>query len=153
MEMVSPGATLLNMGLLGLIGSAYVALVKGDFNGPVLGGLLTLIGFGAFGKHLRNTAFVVAGIFTSTLLFAKPLNAPGPLLAFLFGTTLAPLAGEFGPFVGFVAGFLHLVLVQQTAAWHGGLDLYNNGFAGGLTAAFLVALIEWYRSNKSKPVG
>jgi hypothetical protein len=40
-------------------------------------------------------------------------------------------------------------MVERTAAWHGGMDLYNNGFAGGLTAAFFVAVIEWRRSNKS----
>ncbi|HDQ14008.1 MAG TPA: DUF1576 domain-containing protein, partial [Sediminispirochaeta sp.] len=66
----------------------------------------------------------------------------------LFGTTLAPLAGEFGVIVGFVAGFTHLLMVERTAAWHGGFDLYNNGFAGGLTATFFLAIIEWFNSNK-----
>jgi hypothetical protein len=32
----------------------------------------------------------------------------------------------------------------------GGMNLYNNGFAGGLTAAFIVAVIQWYRSNKEE---
>lgn len=150
LDMVSPGAALLNMGVLGLIGCAYVAAVGGDFSGPVLGGLLTLIGFGAFGKHPRNSLPVMAGVFASTLLFGKPLTAPGPILALLFGTTLAPLAGEFGPLVGFVAGFLHLVLVERTGAFHMGLDLYNNGFAGGLTAGLVSAAMEWIRSNKQE---
>lgn len=81
------------------------------------------------------------------LLFGKDLTAPGPLLAALFVLTLAPLAGEFGWGVGLIAGFLHLVMVERTGAWHLGVNLYNNGFAGGLTAAFLVAVIEWFRSN------
>ncbi len=150
LDMVTPGAALLNMGILGLIGSAYVAAVGGDFNGPVVGGLLTLVGFGAFGKHPRNSLPVMAGVFASTLLFGKPLTAPGPILALLFGTTLAPLAGEFGPLVGFIAGFLHLVLVERTGAFHMGLDLYNNGFAGGLTAGLVSAVLEWIRSNKQE---
>jgi hypothetical protein len=66
----------------------------------------------------------------------------------LFGTTLAPLAGEFGPLVGLAAGFVHLVMVEQTAPWHLGMNLYNNGFAGGLTATYFVALIEWLRANR-----
>lgn len=150
LDMATPGAALLNMGILGLIGSAYVAAVGGDFSGPVLGGLLTLMGFGAFGKHPRNSLPVMAGVFASTLLFGKPLTAPGPILAILFGTTLAPLAGEFGPLVGFAAGFLHLVLVERTGAFHMGLDLYNNGFAGGLTAGLVSAALEWIRSNKQE---
>jgi len=123
MSMASPGSALLNAGLLGLAGSLYIFLIGGDFNGPIIGGLFTLIGFATFGKHGRNTWPVAAGVITATLLFGKPLAAPGPLLALLFGTTLAPLAGEFGPLIGFIAGFLHLVVVERTAAWHGGLDL------------------------------
>jgi Protein of unknown function (DUF1576) len=149
MELVSPGATLVNAGLLGLAGSAYIYFVGADFNGPVIGGLLTIIGFATFGKHLKNSLPVVFGVAAATLLFGKSLTAPGPVLALLFGTTLAPLAGEFGPLTGFIAGFLHLLMVERTAAWHGGLDLYNNGFAGGLVATFMVAVIEWYRSNKN----
>jgi hypothetical protein len=41
-------------------------------------------------------------------------------------------------------------MVERTAAWHLGLNLYNNGFAGGLTATVFVAVIEWYRSNTTR---
>ncbi len=150
MDMVSPGAGLVNMGAMGLLASAYVSLVSGDFNGPVIGGLLTIFGFGSFGKHPRNCWPVLAGVVGATLIFNKPIDAPGPLLAALFGTTLAPLAGEFGPFAGILGGFIHLALVERSAAWHGGLNLYNNGFSGGLVAILFVAVLEWYRSNKSK---
>ncbi|MDA3957530.1 MAG: DUF1576 domain-containing protein [Oceanispirochaeta sp.] len=71
-------------------------------------------------------------------------------MALLFSTTLGPLAGQFGYFAGFLAGFIHFVLVSQTGSWQGGMNLYNNGFAGGLTAAALVAVIQWYRSNKDE---
>jgi hypothetical protein len=91
---------------------------------------------------------VLVGVVAATLLFGKPLAAPGPLLAALFGTTLAPLAGEFGPLAGIAAGFLHLALVERTGAWHLGLNLYNNGFAGGITATLLLAVIEWYRAAR-----
>ena len=36
--------------------------------------------------------------------------------------------------MGLLAGAMHLMLVMNTAPWHAGLNLYNNGFAGGLTA-------------------
>ncbi|MGD9940261.1 MAG: DUF1576 domain-containing protein [Clostridia bacterium] len=148
MDNVSPGSALVNTGLLGLAGSAYLFIIGADFNGPTIGGLLTVMGFASFGKHPRNCWPVAAGVIIATLVFGKSLTDPGPVLALLFGTTLAPLAGEFGPWIGMAAGFVHLVMVERTAAWHGGLDLYNNGFAGGLTATFFVAVIEWRRSNK-----
>lgn len=153
MDMASPGATLVNMGVLGLLGSAYVALVGGTFNGPVLGGLLTVMGFGAFGKHPRNVLPVAAGVFASTLIFGKSPTDPGPILALLFGTTLAPISGEFGPLAGFAAGFLHLALVERTGQWHMGMDLYNNGFAGGLTACLVTSAVEWTRSIKEERIG
>jgi len=149
MDMESMEGTLLNAGLIGLAGSIYILLIGGDFNGPTIGGLLTIMGFGAFGTHLRNSWPVVLGVIIATLLFGKSLTAPGAILAAIFCTTLAPLAGAFGILTGLTAGFVHLILVHQTGSWQGGMNLYNNGFAGGLTAAFIVSVIAWYRSKDS----
>ncbi|MDY0288908.1 MAG: DUF1576 domain-containing protein [Sphaerochaeta sp.] len=144
------GSALINMGLLGLGSSLYVWLVKAPFNGPVIGGMLTVMGFGGFGKTLKNVWPVVVGVVLATLVFGKQLSAPGPILAALFCTTLAPIAGQFGIMAGVIAGFTHLFMVETTAAWHGGLDLYNNGFAGGLTATLIIALLQWYRTNRPR---
>lgn len=153
MVLTGPGGALVNSGFIGLAGSLYIWLCGGDFNGPVIGGLLTIMGFAAFGTHLKNSWPVVAGVMLCALVFGHNLSAPGPILAAIFVTTLGPLAGAFGKTTGIIAGFIHLTLVLQTGSWHGGMNLYNNGFAGGLTAAFIVAVIQWYRSNKSKPTG
>ncbi len=144
------GGTLVNISLLGLAGWAYVLLIGAPLNGPVVGGILTLMAFGGFGKTLRNTFPIALGVLLSTLLFGKSLTDPGPLLAILFGTTLAPIAGQFGVLAGIAAGAVHLVMVEATALWHGGLDLYNNGFAGGLTATLFVAILQWYKTNSAR---
>ena len=144
------GGTLVNISLLGLSGWAYVLIIGAPLNGPVVGGILTLMAFGGFGKTLRNTFPIALGVLLSTLLFGKSLTDPGPLLAILFGTTLAPIAGQFGVLAGIAAGAVHLVMVEATALWHGGLDLYNNGFAGGLTAALFVAILQWYKTNSAR---
>ncbi|MDC7240828.1 MAG: DUF1576 domain-containing protein, partial [Spirochaetales bacterium] len=142
------GGTMINVGLIGLAGSLLVILTSSDFSGPVIGGLLTVMGFAAFGTHLRNSWPVVAGAAVSALVFGLSLSSPGIILALIFCTTLAPVAGEFGYRAGFLAGFLHLALVTQTGVWQGGINLYNNGFAGGLTASLIIAMIQWYRNNK-----
>ena len=74
---------------------------------------------------------------------AKPLDPAGPmlLLAALFGTTLAPIAGRFGWHWGIVAGFIHASAVQTVGQLHAGLNLYNNGFAAGIVASVLVPVI------------
>ncbi len=150
MDMESIGGALINSGIIGLLFSGYVFIIGADFNGPVIGGLFTIMGFAAFGTHVKNSWPVAAGVVSSTLLFGMPLTAPGPVLALIFGTTLSPIAGQFGPLIGFIAGFIHLIMVSFTGSWHGAMNLYNNGFAGGLTATLLIAIIQWYKNNKAE---
>lgn len=147
-DMASLPGTLLNMGAMGIVGYLYVRLVGATMSGPVLGALITVMGFAAFGMHLRNTIPVMLGIFIATRMFGADPAAAGPLTSLLFGAGLAPMAGAFGPGVGFLAGFLHYAMADRTTLWQGGMNLYNNGFSSGLTAALLVAVIEWYRSNR-----
>jgi hypothetical protein len=104
-----------------------------------------MIGFAAFGKHVFNVPPVMVGVYLGSQLMWAPSDA-GPLLAALFATTLAPISGQFGLGLGFLAGIVHLMLVMRTGAWHAGLNLYNNGFAGGLTATLFVSLINWWSS-------
>jgi len=152
-ELYGPGSSLINMGLVGLIGWGYILLVGGVFNGPTIGAVLTMVGFAAFGKHILNVPPIMLGVYLGSRLMVLNPAQPGPLLAVLFGTTLAPLSGAFGPLLGILAGVVHLMLVMRTAAWHGGLNLYNNGFAGGLTATLLVGIIGWWSSwNEARHV-
>ena len=135
------GPTLANMGLTGAISTLYVLLIGGDLNGPVIGAILTVVGFSAFGKHPRNIVPIMLGVFLGSL--AKPWGAADPsiVLAALFGTTLAPIAGRFGWHWGIVAGLIHSSAALSVGSLHGGLNLYNNGFAAGIVAAVLVPVI------------
>ena len=71
-----------------------------------------------------------------------PLTGPGTLLATLLCTGLAPIAGQFGWRWGMAAGFVHMAIVQHTSILHGGMNLYNNGFAAGLTCILVIPVIE-----------
>jgi hypothetical protein len=144
------GPTLANMGLTGAIGTLYVLLVGGELNGPVIGAILTIVGFAAFGKHPRNIVPIMLGVFLGSLF--KPWNAADPsiLLAALFGTTLAPIAGRFGWHWGVVAGLVHSSAALSVGSLHAGLNLYNNGFAAGLVAAVLVPVIVAVRGERDE---
>ena len=142
------GNTLINMGLVGLVGATYIELVGGHYNGPTIGGLLTMVGFASFGKHPLNIVPVMLGVWLGTLFSVFTSNSPGVLLAALFGTTLAPLSGEFGPIIGILAGFAHLSVVSNVGILHGGLNLYNNGFAGGIVSTIFIALINGFKRDK-----
>jgi hypothetical protein len=140
--------SVLNMGILGLLGIVLVSILNGPLNGPVIGGIFTLVGFGAFGKHPLNAFPVVVGVLVSALLSGIALSSTGLLLTILFATTLAPISGHYGYLAGILAGFLHLSLVSNLGYLHGGMNLYNNGFSGGFIAAFLVPIFESYKKEK-----
>ncbi len=141
------GLTLINMAILGVITTSYVLLVKGQLNGPIIGGILTVAGFGAFGKHTKNILPIMLGVLLASSVMQWEVNATGPLLAALFGTTLAPIAGVFGWTAGIIAGVVHMALVMNVGSLHGAMNLYNNGFSGGIVAAVLVPIFESLRKE------
>jgi hypothetical protein len=141
-ELAGFGATLLNMGLNGFVATGYVLLVGGPFNGPTIGGILTIAGFGACGKHIRNSVPVLLGVVLGSLTKVWKINEPAVLLAALFGTSLAPISGHYGWAWGVVAGFLNSSVALCSGVMHGGMNLYNTGFSAGIVAAFLVPLLE-----------
>ncbi len=63
---------------------------------------------------------------------------------------LERLRGLFGVFAGLVAGFLHSSVALNVGIVYSGMNLYNNGFAGGLVAAFMVPVILSFRSRMSR---
>ena len=141
LRMFGPGPVLVNIGVNGLAAIAYILLVGGDLNGPTLGGIFTIMGFSAFGKHLRNILPVMLGVALGAYGLHQAPNLPALQLAGLFGTTLAPISGYFGWPFGILAGFIHSALVLQTGDPVAGLNLYNNGFSGGLIAIVLYPVI------------
>ncbi len=133
---------LVNMGANGLIAISYLWLVGGHFNGPTIGGVLTIVGFSAMGKTPRNIIPILIGVTLGGVTRGSSLNAPSLQMAALFGTTLAPIAGEFGWKAGLFAGYVHSSVVLYVGTLHAVVNLYNNGFAGGLVAAMLVPIFE-----------
>jgi len=137
------GATFVNMALVGSVGLLYLKIQKVPLNGPLVCCLFAMVGFGCFGKHPRNVIPVMAGaIIAASFMKNINLTSPGPLLATLLCTGLAPIAGQFGGLWGMAAGFLHMSIVQNTSYLYGGLNLYNNGFSAGLTCIIMIPLIE-----------
>lgn len=142
------GVSLINMGLNGFIAIIYVILVRGELNGPTIGGILGIVGFSAFGKHARNIIPIFIGVFLGSLTKVWNANDPVVLLAALYGTSLAPIAGEFGWKYGIIAGFINSSVVLNVGILHGGLSLYNAGFSGGIVAAIMIPIIRALRREE-----
>ncbi len=140
--LVGYGITFVNMGLLGLLFTSLVMVIGATVNGPVLAGIFTIVGFSAFGKHIKNCYPPVLGVIIMAFVLGLDLHSMGVVLAIMFSTTIAPIAGKFGPIWGVISGIVHLVVVFNIGMVHGGVNLYNNGFSGGVVAGVLVPIID-----------
>jgi len=142
------GLALINMGIMGLISVLYVILAKGVFNGPVVAGIITVIAFSPFGKNPVNSIPIFIGVYIAASLKVFDVSSTSMIIAALFGTTLAPIAGAYGTIAGILAGFLHVSIVSNILKVHGGLSLYNNGFSGGVVAAIMAPLLNTFSKSK-----
>ena len=136
-----------NMAVLCSFATTVVLVLGADLNGPTIAGILTMTGFGSFGKHIKNVAPVVAGAIAAVYLNRWEPAAPPNILAILFSSGLAPIAGAFGPVWGIIAGFLHVNIAGFIGDINGGLNLYNNGFAASFVAMFLLPIINIFKPD------
>lgn len=142
------GLTFINMGIMGFVATGFVILIGETLNGPLLAGILTVVGFSAYGKHFKNTIPILVGVYLAG--WGSSTNGFTIALSALFGTSLAPVAGVYGFVWGIIAGWLHLAVVQSIGTVHGGLNLYNNGFSAGIVASFLLPIMDMIKDHKDK---
>ncbi|MGL6131123.1 MAG: DUF1576 domain-containing protein [Fusobacteriaceae bacterium] len=142
------GLTFINMGIMGFVAMLYPILLGQTLNGPLLAGILTIVGFSAYGKTVLNITPILLGVFLGK--FGSQTDGFTIALSGLFGSSLAPIAGVYGPFWGVIAGMLHVAVVQSIGVIHGGLNLYNNGFSAGIVAGFLLPIISTLKESVNK---
>ncbi len=145
------GAAFVNAVLVGAACVLLLMLVEIAPNGSTIMAIWLSVGFSFYGKNLFNMAPIVLGVFLYSR-FQKEHFLNYSLNAVL-ASTLAPVVSEvanlsgFGwsamPFLGVLAGvavgFVMPVISSVVTRIHGGYNLYNVGFAGGVVAIFLMA--------------
>jgi hypothetical protein len=141
---------MINVGIMGLISILFTVLLSIPLNGPVISGILTVMGFAAFGKHPKNSIPVMLGASLWLLItrYTGHQVSIGLAIGVLFVTAVAPIAGRHGFIFGVIAGFIHVLLTPLTYPFQGGFDLYNNGFAAGFVAAILIPIFDFLRKDK-----
>ncbi len=144
------GNTLMNMGLMGIFAEIFIICIGGDLSGPVIGCILTVFGFSAFGAHLKNYIPVLIGVIASTIFMIPEIAEPKMQIAALLVVGIAPIAGEFGSLAGIISGIVHVAIVNCTSPFYGGLNLYNNGFSTGWVALLMIPLLESFMKRFKK---
>ena len=122
-------------------------ILKFQFNGPLMAAVLSVAGFSAMGKHLRNILPVIIGAILAVIISNNSFDNISMQIAVIFVTALAPLSGRYKFIIGIVAGFLHIMILPLVSSLHGGFDLYNNGFSAGFIAAILISIIESFEQE------
>jgi hypothetical protein len=120
-------------------------LIGGDINGGTLGGIVTIMGFSAHGKHTKNIIPIIMGMFFGGVInpSASPITPAVQMAAFL-GTTLAPMSGTYGPVAGIITGMVHSFIIVKIGAVYQGANLYNNGFCGAIVMTFLYPVFRHF---------
>ena len=140
--------TYINMGLLGLSMTAVMLLIGADINGPVMGSIFTVVGFGAFGKHMKNVWPLMVGcLLAGGFMHIWTGSNPSSAIAVLLVTCLAPIAGRYGWKWGVAAGVIHLYIAMHVVEFSGAMNLYNNGLAAGFVVMFLLPLIRVFHDR------
>lgn len=138
----------INMAALCAFFTTTVLVLGADLNGPTIAAILTITGFGSFGKHLKNTIPVAVGALAAAYMNRLDSTGSANVLAVLFSTGLAPIAGKYGLIWGMVAGFLHVNIAIYCGDLSGGMNLYNNGFAAGFVAMAILPVITAFRKDE-----
>lgn len=141
--------TFINIGLISLLLILFIFILGIQFNGPIIGAFMTVIGFGAFGKHIRNFFPSILGVLLIALVFDLDTKSMPIALAMIFSTGLAPIAGEHGVIPGLIAGIVHLPIALSFSELQGGILLYSNGFAAAFTGIIVHTMVTTFKRSDS----
>ena len=150
------GYTYLAMGFLGLLAIFLTAPIRVSLNAGIMGAIISMIGWGGFGKAVANCAAIIAGVMLGGL--ARFFIAPGFVGQYsivqyfatqgviwtsaFWGTCLSPMAKYFGWGWALPIGMLHFAFAFTIAPFHWGQNLYNNGLAAGFVCVVMIPLIR-----------
>lgn len=153
------GATLINMGLAGMLSVAYIIFVGGQLDSSLFACIFAAAAVAAFGSTLRTHVYPLLGVFTGSFVYGAivgGMNGENILLAGMsrassrkmllsavFSAGATPVVTNVGRFAGFAVGLLQSIACTFIKPLHGGMVLYNNGYMIGLIIMVLYPLFNW----------
>lgn len=132
-----------NFGTLALLATGLVFFIPTiPMDGIIFGTIIASLGFSSYGLQLRNLIPVWLGAIVYMAISNNMFNSISIVMSFFFVSCLSPITGKYSIIAGFLAGFLHLMIIPLLLDFQGGFDLYNNGFCAGFVAFFLSAIFD-----------
>ena len=144
-------ATVLNMAVNGFMATLLVLIAGGDLNGPTIGGIFYYCGIQLHWKtrpqYISHHGGRVSGRAYQAVEYQRSVADVSVSLFHHAGSHLRRIwlagrtGGRFPPLLG--------GLKRGNCIW-GEMNLYNNGFAGGMVAIFMVPVIQSVRDRRAR---
>ena len=144
------GTTIMNIGVYGLLITAYYVLTGAPATGVTLGITFCMVCFGANGSHPLNVWPIMVGYVLASFVGVNPVSAQAIAVGLCYSSGLAPIVGVYGWPFGIIGGIAHYSLVTSVPALHGGFCLYNGGFCSIFIAMLLVPQLEAFCKTKAE---
>lgn len=129
--------------IYGYLGLIITLFLRVPLNGILVGTILTFAGFSMYNYKFHFFLFPALGVFTFFLFIYKDVSSTTTIVVLLFSSTLAPFTRKYGLFMGFISGIIYSIISQYTSILTAGINLYNCGFAGGITV-LMVDFLRYY---------
>lgn len=145
-------ATLLNTIVILLFNLFLFKVYKVKVRGVTVAAFFIVLGFSFFGKNILNILPIYLGTyvfsrmegekFSKYLVLSMFATGISPIVSFGFGESI--FLTVLGPCLGFIYGFIIPTFSAHVIRFHNGYSLYNIGFAGGVYAILVYALLNTF---------
>lgn len=137
--------------LYGYLAVIFTLLLKVPLSGILVGAILTFAGFSMYNFKFRYFFFPALGVFLTALLLYRDAATTNNIVIILFASTLSPMTRKYGLVAGTLSGALFSLITRNTQYLTAGINLYNCGFAGGITVLLMdFVRVSFYRNTKIK---
>lgn len=146
-------SAIINSAAVGIYSIMLMKRFNCEANGTNIMSVWLMLGFAFFGKNAVNIQPILLGGYIYSRYQNKPFS--NYLATSMLSTALAPAVSQmyflgfhpvfeiiFSILVGIVLGFIIIPISSYAYRAHGGFNLYNVGFAAGIIAMVLVALLR-----------
>lgn len=137
--------------LYGYLAVLFTLILKVPLSGILVGAILTFAGFSMYNFKFRYFFFPAFGVFLTALFFYQDAATTNNIVIMLFASTLSPMTRKYGLVTGTLSGGIFSLITRNTHYLTAGINLYNCGFAGGITVLLMdFVRLQFYKHSKIK---
>lgn len=140
---------LLKFSIYGFFSLFIITTLEVPLSGPVVGTIITFAGFSMYDFGFMHYFFPASGAMLVSYFIFNDVTSTTNIVIIFFASTLSPYTRSSGFIAGFFAGGIFSVISRKIGILHAGINLYNSGFAGGITVILFYLLDTIYRNKFS----